>query len=127
MSLSTVLKQRREQMGYTLLEIANKMHVTESTVQRWESGNIKSLRRGRLVELAEILNVTPSYLMGWETDQKEKSVPEAIGTLSAFEEKFIEIYRSVPDEKKPEFEAVLSSLLKLSAGQATNKIDESSK
>ena len=43
-SLSTRLKQRRKELGYTLLQIAEYVGVSEATVQRWESGNIKSLR-----------------------------------------------------------------------------------
>lgn len=66
MSLSDVLKKRRAELGYTLLEIAEKMGVSEATVQRWESGNIKSLRQGRITKLAEILKVSPSALMGWD-------------------------------------------------------------
>lgn len=66
MSLSTVLKSRRKELGLTLNDIAKHMGVSEATVQRWESGNIKSLRQGRVAKLADILNVTPAYLMGWE-------------------------------------------------------------
>lgn len=66
MSLSTVLKNRRKELGLTLNDIAQQMGVSEATVQRWESGNIKSLRQGRIAQLAEILNVSPSALMGWD-------------------------------------------------------------
>lgn len=66
MAISDVLKKRRSELGYTLLEIANKMGVSEATVQRWESGNIKTLRQGRISLLAEILQVSPAYLMGWD-------------------------------------------------------------
>ena len=43
MSLSQILKSRRTRLGYTLLDVAKRMGVTEATVQRWESGNIKNL------------------------------------------------------------------------------------
>ena len=76
MSLSTVLKTRRKELGLTLNDIAQQMAVSEATVQRWESGNIKSLRQGRIAKLAEILSVSPSALMGWEEDQSAKpSIP----------------------------------------------------
>lgn len=71
MSLSTVLKERRALLGYTLLDIAKKMDVSEATVQRWESGSIKSLRYDRITKLADVLQVTPAYLMGWEPSQDE--------------------------------------------------------
>lgn len=68
MSVSKVLKRKRKELGYTLLDIANKVGVSEATVQRWESGNIKNLRYEKIIALSEVLNVSPSYLMGWEND-----------------------------------------------------------
>ena len=79
MSLSDVLKKRRAELGYTLLEIADKMGVSEATVQRWESGNIKSLRHGRIAQLAEILDVSPASLMGWEVSSND--IPEGFMPL----------------------------------------------
>lgn len=74
MTFQAIMKEKRKQLGYTLKDIANKMNVTEATVQRWESGNIKSLRQGRIAQLAEILETTPSVLMGWETENDKKTV-----------------------------------------------------
>ena len=81
MSLSEVLKKRRSELGYTLLEIADKMGVSEATVQRWESGNIKSLRQGRISQLADILRVSPAALMGWEEEPEEKDEASDIEAL----------------------------------------------
>lgn len=66
MSLSTILKAKRKELGLTLNDIAMQMGVSEATVQRWESGNIKSLRQERVSKLADILRVSPAMLMGWE-------------------------------------------------------------
>lgn len=66
--LSTVLRRRRQELGLTLAQIADKMNVAEATVQRWESGNIKSVRHEKIVRLAEILGVTPAQLVGWEDE-----------------------------------------------------------
>lgn len=64
--LSTILKQRRKELGLTLAQIADEMGVAEATVQRWESGNIKSVRYDKIGKLADVLKVQPSALMGWE-------------------------------------------------------------
>lgn len=63
--LSTILKQRRKELGLTLAQIADAMNVTEATVQRWESGNIKNIRYDKIGKLAEVLKVSPALLMGW--------------------------------------------------------------
>lgn len=73
MSFSDVIKRRRAEKGLTLAEIAIRMDVTEATVQRWESGNIKNIKYERLVRLAEILGIDPSELMGWVQDKKTPS------------------------------------------------------
>ncbi len=75
MQLSEILKKRRSELGYTLLEIANRMNVSEATVQRWESGNIKSLRYERIAKLADVLQIEPSALMGWEKKPSPVSIP----------------------------------------------------
>lgn len=81
-NLSTVLKKRRKELGLTLLQIAEEMNVSEATVQRWESGNIKMLRHERITKLAQILNVPPYSLMGWET----KDFPDNIVPLPKMRE-----------------------------------------
>lgn len=101
-NLSTVLKRRRKELGLTLLQIAEEMNVSEATVQRWESGNIKMLRHGRIAKLAQILNVPPSSLMGWET----KDLPDRITPLPKMREWPVlgatacgePLHRELPDE-----------------------------
>ncbi len=76
MGLSNILRKRRKELGLTLAEIADKMGVSEATVQRWESGNIKNMRQERISKLAEILCVTPAYLMGWEEEPVKEQKKE---------------------------------------------------
>ncbi len=72
MSTSEKLKNRRKELGLTMLEIAQKVGVSEATVSRWESGDIANMRRDKIASLANALNVTPAYIMGWD----EKIPPE---------------------------------------------------
>lgn len=75
MVFSSRLKSRRKELGLTLNDIANLMGVSEATVQRWESGAIKNLRYERISALASVLNVSPSYLMGWTEPGTEQDAP----------------------------------------------------
>lgn len=54
--------------GLTLLEVAERLGKTEATIQRYESGNIKNLKNDTIEDLASVLNVSPAYLMGWDTN-----------------------------------------------------------
>lgn len=79
-SLSEILKKRRKELGLTLAQIAEKMGVTEATVQRWESGNIKSLRHGKIAKLAEVLDVSPASIMGWDEPSASSSIDIALSS-----------------------------------------------
>lgn len=78
--LSTILKQRRKELGLTLAQIADAMNVTEATVQRWESGNIKNIRYEKIGKLADVLKVPPALLMGWK-DSGNSNLPDNIAPM----------------------------------------------
>lgn len=67
-ALSKILKKRRKELGLTLAQVADAVGVTEATVQRWESGNIKTVRYEKLAPLSSLLGVSPADLMGWSSD-----------------------------------------------------------
>ncbi len=116
-SLAEVLSSRRKELGYTLAEIANKMGVSEATVQRWESGNIKSLRHEKIAKLADVLRVSPGAIMGWEDFYNPippgfEPLPETekvplVGSIACGEpitaEENIEGYVDAPKEKRVDF------------------------
>lgn len=78
MSIQNTLKNRRKELNLTLNDVAKRVGVTEATVQRWESGNIKNLRHERIAALADALETTPSYIMGWESDFPSSGSPRKI-------------------------------------------------
>lgn len=100
MALADIIKDRRKALGYTLLDIANKVDVSEATVQRWESGNIKNLRQERIAKLAEVLEVSPAELMGWAQkepitvsndglDPLDKQLMDFVSALTVDQKKFL--------------------------------------
>ena len=60
------IREIRKSKGMTLLQLAERLGVSESTVQRYESGNIKNLKYETMTDLSIIFNCSPSYLMGWD-------------------------------------------------------------
>lgn len=67
------IKKQRLARGYTLLQLADFLGVKEATVQRYESGDIKNIKHATVTKLAEILNCTPAYLMGWSDSPYEQN------------------------------------------------------
>jgi len=91
------IKERRLQMGLTLLDVADALGVKEATAQRYESGAIKNISHETVCKLSEILRCSPSYLMGWE----DFAAPAAVGLeLSPLETQIITRFRSLPDGER---------------------------
>ncbi|MBR0380859.1 MAG: helix-turn-helix transcriptional regulator [Eubacterium sp.] len=63
--MSNKIREIRKRRNMTLKQVADRLGVTESTVQRYESGNIKNLKYETMVMLADILTCSPAELMGW--------------------------------------------------------------
>ena len=70
MEFKDILKTDRLKLGLTLDDVARHVGVSGATVSRWESGDIANIRRDKIAKLAEILHVSPSFLMGWEDSHK---------------------------------------------------------
>jgi Predicted transcriptional regulator len=64
--LNDRIREMRIKRGYTLAYVAEKLGIKEATMQRYESGEIKNIKHETITSLSEILNCSPSYLMGWE-------------------------------------------------------------
>lgn len=64
MSLGSRLRERRQQLGLTLEEVAQAVGVSKSTVQKWESGTIEDMRLAKAAGLAKVLKVSPLWIMG---------------------------------------------------------------
>ena len=61
------LKQKRIELGLTMLDVAKAVGVSEATISRYESGNIKNMRRDRIEKYAKILHVSPSDFLDLDT------------------------------------------------------------
>lgn len=109
------IKTLRKLHDMTLLQLADKLNVSESTVQRYESGNIKNLKYETIVELANIFNCSPSYVMAWEDESSATHTVKGIrvpvyGTVAAgipieAIENIVD-YEEIPDTWRGEYAAL---------------------
>lgn len=83
MEIGEKIKYLRTRQGLTLEELGEKVGVGKSTVRKWETGAIANMRRNKIASLAEALNVSPSYLMGWEDEVNiDMDMSNNSGTIS---------------------------------------------
>lgn len=65
MTMGDRIHYLRTDLGLTLQELGDKVGVGASTVRKWETGYIKTLRTDKMQKLASALNTSIDYLMGW--------------------------------------------------------------
>ena len=75
MNMGEKIYYLRTKNSMTLEELGNKVGVGKSTVRKWENGIIANMKRDKILKVAEALNTTPAYLMGW--DEKEEEATKA--------------------------------------------------
>lgn len=62
--IGTLLRERRVQLNLTMKEVADECGVSESTVSRWETGKIASIKRGQIYSLSQILHISLATITG---------------------------------------------------------------
>lgn len=92
--IKKLLRDRREQLGLTMKEVAEACGVSEGAVSRWESGDIANMRRSRIVLLAKVLKISPLQILEIENGENEGDV----FTASPEERILLEAFRSAPPE-----------------------------
>lgn len=93
MDMGEKIKTLRLEKDMTLEELGNKVGVGKSTVRKWETGMIANMKRDKILKIAEALNTSPAYLMGWDnnvrpiengTKEKKKGVTiNVLGCVAA--------------------------------------------
>ena len=71
MTIQERIKNRRLELGMTLRDVSIKLGIAESSVSRYETGNIANMGIDKLKALADVLQTTPAYLMGWDENIKD--------------------------------------------------------
>ena len=93
MSMGIRIKERRKEMHMTQDELGEKLGVQKSAVAKWENGRVENIKRSVIQKMADILECSPVYLMGFEEDMPKEELSEDEIQLLAY-------YRNVNQEGK---------------------------
>ena len=66
--IGSTIKKLRLENNMTLEQLGDKVGGGKSTVRKWENGMIANMRRDNIAKIAEVFNVSPSFLMGWDNN-----------------------------------------------------------
>lgn len=60
------IKEQRELIKMSQVELAEKMGVSKQTLYKYENNVVTNIPSDKIQIVAQILDISPSYLMGWE-------------------------------------------------------------
>lgn len=92
MTIGERLKQSREKMGMSQVDLATKLNISKQSLYKYENDIITNIPSDKIEEAASILNVSPSYIMGWieldnrfsEKETKEKKRNKLAQNIQTF-------------------------------------------
>lgn len=93
MEMGEIIRQLRIKKGLTQEELGALVGLQKSAIAKYENGRVENIKRSTISKLSEILDCSPSYLMGWEDNKPEelsakaeKDIKKALGeTLEQLE------------------------------------------
>lgn len=69
MEMNRRIKERRLALNLTQEELAQRLGLQKSAIAKYESGRVENIKRSVLAKMAEVLECSPTYLMGWDDEQ----------------------------------------------------------
>lgn len=104
MKINELIKSKRIEMGLTLEDVGKKVGVGKSTVRKWETGDIESMRSNKISLLASVLDISPLSLLGIEeieiTDKHLVSSNDYSGSFIITPEVKLDYNDLTPEGKK---------------------------
>lgn len=68
MTIGERIKELRNRMGMSQVEFADKINVSKQTLYKYENNKITNIPSDKIEAIAKLSNVSPAYLMGWESE-----------------------------------------------------------
>ena len=99
MTIGQRIKLARERKDMTLDEVAKRCNTTKQTIFKYENEIVTNIPYDKIVLLSNALEVSPSYLFGW--DEKENSPSEP--TLTEGEQVLLNLFRQIPEDQQRVF------------------------
>lgn len=103
-NIGKFLKDKRISLDMTMKYVADYVGVSESTISRWESGEIKNMKRDKIHRLSSVLKIDPALIMGW-TDGPSPTEQALKGLDKEFYDKYLKL--------NPDSQSLVDSLIEL--------------
>lgn len=96
------LYELRTNAGYTMEKLASMLNVSKGTISKWEKGSIKNMRQDKVLMLANIFHVSPTYIMGYDEPTEKVSVMKSDKIIPKTEDEreIIDLYFHLTTEQQ---------------------------
>lgn len=123
MCMEKRMKAKRKEAGLTQEELAHALGLQKSAIAKYESGRVRNIKQDILIKMAQILDCSPAYLMGW-SDTPDTQHETASGAVhaslqpdfsveTADEKLLIEIFCSLEEDSRSRVLEYCRSLKKI--------------
>ena len=96
MTIGQRIRTARERRDLTLDEVAQRCNTTKQTIFKYENEIVTNIPYDKIVLLSKALDVSPSYLFGWE---EKKNSPSEL-SLTEGEQMLLNLFRQIPDDQQ---------------------------
>lgn len=110
------LKKSIENSGFTYMELEEITGIAKSSIQRYANGSTKKIPIDAIQSIAEAVNVSAAWIMGWSETPIQTSLQE---TVSYQEQKLLDNFRKLNDLGKTKALESISDLAEI--GKYTKK------
>jgi len=122
MTIGDRIKNLRITLGLTQDDLAASANTTKQTIHKYEIGKIKNIPASKIQLLADRLNTTPSYLMGWVDRPMEVSdiSLEQHPATSVKDDTTFDMFKQLDDDDKAEIRGEIKQMLKADKYKSNN-------
>lgn len=100
MDLGNRIKTLRLSKGLTQDELANLLGLKKAAIHKYENGLVENIKRSTIQAMANIFEVSPCYILGWESSISEPPINNI--QLSNEEKKLLSNFNKLNDLGKNE-------------------------
>lgn len=68
MTVGDRIRKQREKLGISQTDLAKNVKISKQTLYKYETNIITNVPSNTVQNIAEVLNISPAYLMGWVED-----------------------------------------------------------
>ncbi|CEO32943.1 helix-turn-helix domain-containing protein [Paraclostridium sordellii] len=102
MEMGELIKNLRIEKGLTQEELGNLLGLKKAAINKYENGRVENIKRSIIQKMAEIFDVSPAYLMGWENVDIQNEFNKTEDTISIKERKLLNSFNNLNETGKDE-------------------------